>query len=76
MNDKAAVKEVASEKQDANSYIALGAGVGAFGVASAVTIGVVCPLCYFIAPGLVGYGAYKRWRVSQAQNKEENHDKS
>lgn len=54
-----------AEKKDATTCIGLGVGVGALGAASAALSGVVCPLCVFIAPGLVGYGAYKRWSVGR-----------
>lgn len=53
------------DKQEANTCMALGAGVGILGAASTVIAGTVCPLCIFIAPGLVGYGAYKRWKSSE-----------
>lgn len=49
------------DKKDANTCMALGIGVGTLGAASAVLTGVVCPLCVFIAPGLIGLGAYRRW---------------
>lgn len=66
-----------SDRQDGNTCIALGAGVGVLGAASAVLAGAVCPLCYFVAPGLIGLGAYKRWRSgtlerNSADEKEEN----
>ena len=56
-----------SKKKDASTLMALGAGVGVLGTASAVVAGAVCPLCIFIAPGLFGIGAYKRWRLSRKQ---------
>jgi len=58
------IKEDKKDKDDANTCMALGASVGVIGTASAVIAGAVCPLCFFIAPGLVGYGAYKRWKSS------------
>ena len=62
MEEKASLAEHDNDKKDANTCIALGAGVGILGAASAALSGAVCPLCVVIAPGLVGYGAYKRWK--------------
>ena len=56
-----------NEIKEANTCMALGAGVGVLGTASALLAGAVCPLCIFIAPGLVGVGAYKRWKLSRKQ---------
>ena len=53
------------ERKDANTCIALGAGVGALGVGSAILAGAVCPLCYVVAPGLIAIGAFKRARLSK-----------
>ena len=50
------------EVKEANTCIALGAGVGALGATAAAITGVVCPLCIFIAPGLVGVGVVKKIR--------------
>lgn len=62
-------KEINSDKskevKDANTCMALGAGVGVFGTAGAIVSGAVCPLCIFVAPGLVGYGAYRRWKATK-----------
>ena len=46
--------------QEANTCIALGAGVGLLGAAAATVAGAVCPICVVVAPGLIGYGAYAR----------------
>ena len=58
---------IKKDKKEANVCIALGAGVGVAGGASAVVAGVLCPLCVFVAPGLIGYGAYKRWKLSHGK---------
>ena len=58
------------EKRQADTVIALGAGIGAVGAVTALATGAVCPLCVFIAPGLVGLGAYKRWRLSKLAGKD------
>lgn len=65
-------KEVSKtqEKKDANTVIALGAGVGVLGTAGAIITGAVCPLCIIVTPGLIGFGAYRRWK-SGAGGKEE-----
>ena len=69
MEENSSVKKISEDKRDANTCMALGVGVGALGAASAALSGALCPLCIFIAPGLVGYGAYRRWRASQLENK-------
>ena len=51
------------ERKEADACIALGAGVAILGAGAAAVTGAVCPLCVFIAPGLVGYGSYKRWKA-------------
>ncbi len=65
MADKKDNSEKSKEVKEANTCMALGAGVGVLGTAGAVVSGAVCPLCIFIAPGLVGYGAYRRWKASK-----------
>ena len=60
------------EKQDANTCMAIGAGVGALGATGAVVLGAVCPLCYVVAPGLVAIGAYKRWKLSKSSDSSAN----
>ncbi len=69
MEEKSSVEVRDKNKKDANTCVALGVGVGALGAVTAALSGAVCPLCVFIAPGLVGYGSYKRWRASQIQSK-------
>ena len=53
------------DKREANTCMALGAGVGILGATSAALTGAVCPLCIFVAPGLIGLGAFKRWQCSR-----------
>ena len=62
MEEELSINNSSSDKKDANTCIALGAGVGILGTASAALAGAVCPICLVVAPGLVGYGAYKRWK--------------
>lgn len=66
------MEEIDRDKKDANTCMALGAGVGILGAASAALAGAVCPLCIFIAPGLVGYGAYKRWTAGDKRTSKSN----
>lgn len=47
-------------RKEGNQCIALGAGVGGLGAAAAVVFGATCPLCFVVAPGLVGVGLYRR----------------
>ena len=48
---------------DANTLIAGGLGIGAFGLIAAAIGGAVCPVCVVAAPALLGVGAYKRWKA-------------
>lgn len=54
-----------NELRDANSFIAMGAGVGAMGTGAALLAGATCPLCVVIAPALVGFGVWKRFSVNR-----------
>ena len=49
-----------AELREANSCMALGAGLGAVGTGTALLAGATCPLCVVIAPALFGYGVWKR----------------
>ena len=51
--------------KEANTVIAIGAGVGALGAGAALLGGALCPLCIFIAPGLVGLGVVQRIRAGR-----------
>lgn len=74
--DNVATVDLAREKKDANTCMAIGAGVGALGATGAVVMGAVCPLCYVVAPGLVAIGAYKRWKVSKCADSADRKDGS
>ena len=71
MEDNSAALGFNKDKRDANTCMALGVGVGALGAVAAALSGAVCPLCIFVAPGLLGIGAYKRWKTSRTQSKED-----
>lgn len=62
-------------EREANTCIALGAGVGILGATSAVLVGAVCPLCIFVSPGLIGYGVFKKWRFLGAKRKDGKYKK-
>lgn len=51
------------ERREASSCIALGIGVGALGVGGAILSSAVCPICFIVAPGLVGAGVYKHRKL-------------
>ncbi len=61
--------DATSEKREANSCVALGAGVGALGIGAALITGAICPLCYVIAPGLIGAGLLKRRNITKKEKK-------
>ena len=54
---------------DANQCMAIGVGVGGMGTVAALTLGATCPLCFFIAPALVGVGLIKRIKEKRKQSK-------
>lgn len=49
-----------AEIREANTCMALGAGLGAAGTGTALLVGATCPLCVVIAPALFGFGVWKR----------------
>ena len=54
-------------KTEANQVIALGAAVGITGGVAGLIVGAVCPLCYFVAPGLIGMGVVGRIRAAKKE---------
>ncbi len=68
MGDGTQESKAEKDRREGNTCIALGAGVGALGAISAAITGALCPLCIFVAPGLVGVGAIKRWQGTKAQS--------
>ena len=56
-------EDINKKKNEANTCMAIGAGVGVLGTVTAAITGAVCPLCIVIAPGLIGIGAYKRSKL-------------
>lgn len=59
-------EQVKRERQEANSCIALGAGVGVMGTGAALLAGATCPLCIVIAPALLGVGIWKRFSAGRS----------
>lgn len=53
--------------REANSCIAVGAGLGAWGAGTALLVGATCPLCLFAAPALIGVGVWKRFAAGRKE---------
>ncbi len=45
-----------------------GVGVGTYGTTMFVASGFVCPACVFVAPALLGMGAYQRHKYKKFKN--------
>ncbi|QDG49483.1 hypothetical protein FIV42_01630 [Persicimonas caeni] len=45
--------------------IKMGIGVGVFGAGSLALIGATCPLCFFVAPAMVGVGMWKSRKAKE-----------
>ena len=58
-------------KREGNLCLAMGSGVGALGIASAVLAGAVCPLCYIVPPALIGIGALRRYQAGRVEEKDQ-----
>ena len=52
-------QQIQQELRDAGSCLAMGAGVGTVGTASALLLGATCPICVVMAPALIGMGLVK-----------------
>ena len=52
-----------NQKSEGDGHIKFGVGVGTFGAASLAVLGATCPLCFFVAPAMVGVGLVKRRRA-------------
>lgn len=53
-------EEYEKQVEEGTGHIKFGLGVGAFGAGSLALIGATCPLCFFVAPAMVGVGLWKR----------------
>ena len=58
-------------EKEGNTCIGLGAGIGALGLGSLILTGATCPLCYFVAPGLVGVGIHSRIKAKRERSEAE-----
>ena len=54
-------------REDAKTLLVGGATLGAFSIATTLLVGTTCPMCIVAAPVMLGAGAYKRWRATQAE---------
>jgi uncharacterized membrane protein YgdD (TMEM256/DUF423 family) len=45
--------------EEGKRNVKVGVGLGAFGAGSLALIGTTCPLCFFVAPAMVGVGMWK-----------------
>jgi hypothetical protein len=59
-----------AELRDANSCIAFGASLGAVGTGTALLAGATCPLCFVLAPALIGFGVWKRFTADRRDGSE------
>lgn len=58
---------------EGKGHVKFGLGVGAFGALSLAVIGTTCPLCFVVAPAMVGVGAWKARRAKIAlKERDEN----
>lgn len=67
-NKESCSTEECSPCEKGTSNLLFGAGVGAYGTASFLATGAVCPACIILAPALLGLGAYKRMKYNQKQD--------
>jgi hypothetical protein len=51
--------------EEGKRNVQMGVGIGAFGAGSLALIGATCPLCFFVAPAMVGVGMWKRRKARQ-----------
>ena len=65
MSNDSMQSNVTAELRDANTCMALGAGLGAVSAGTALVAGATCPLCVVLAPALIGFGAWKRFAASR-----------
>jgi hypothetical protein len=52
--------------EEGKRNVKMGVGVGVFGAGSLALIGATCPLCFFVAPAMVGVGMWKTRKAKQA----------
>lgn len=54
---------IAAEKAESQRLMISGAAIGALDLVAIAALGVGCPLCAVGAPALIGWGAYRAWKV-------------
>jgi len=63
--DRQVADAIAAERAEANRLMISGVALGALDVVAIAALGVGCPLCAIGAPALLGWGAYRRWKVKR-----------
>lgn len=63
--DRQVTDAIAAERAEANRLMISGVALGALDVVAIAALGVGCPLCAVGAPALLGWGAYRRWKVKK-----------
>lgn len=63
--DRQVADAIAAERVEANRLMISGIAIGALDVVAIAALGVGCPLCAVGAPALLGWGAYRRWKVKK-----------
>lgn len=58
---------IGAEKAEANRLMISGAAIGALDVLAIAALGVGCPLCAVGAPALVGWGAWRWYKVRKLE---------
>lgn len=58
---------VAAEKAESRRLMISGAAIGALDLVAIAALGVGCPLCAVGAPALIGWGAYRAWKVHELE---------
>jgi len=56
-------------RKEGNQLLGLGVGVGAWGAASGMLLGAVCPVCVVAAPALLGFGLFRRWQAGRSDER-------
>ncbi|MBX7194020.1 MAG: hypothetical protein K1X94_18340 [Sandaracinaceae bacterium] len=61
--EPALLDAIAAEKAESQRLMISGAAIGALDLVAIAALGVGCPLCAVGAPALIGWGAYRAWKV-------------
>ena len=60
-------KDTCSPCEKGTNDLLIGTGVGAYGTASFLATGALCPTCLIITPAFLALGAYKRMKFNKKQ---------